>query len=126
MPADPRFNGGGRPRDIGFERRWTAQAAATVHADGNRLSDFAEARAGRAPVRDIATRNFAREVLEELADARTYLVWWLEQVVHAGGADELSGEITEALGQALAATALAYEHAGRARALAVEWRVGRS
>jgi hypothetical protein len=124
--ADPRFNGG-PPRDIGFERRWTALAASTVHADGTRLSDFAEARAGRGPVRDISTRNFAREVLEELADARNYLVWWIEQLATAPGPpDELAGEISEALGQALAATALAYEHATRARALAVEWRAGRT
>lgn len=125
-PVDEPRRNGGPPRDIGFERRWTALAAASVHADGARLSDFAEARAGRGPVRDLAMRQFAREVLEELADARNYLVWWVEQVIAAGEHDELSGEITEAIGQALAAVALAYEHATRARALNVEWRAGRT
>jgi hypothetical protein len=126
VSGDPRMNGGPPARDISFERRWTALAASTVHADGARLSDFAEARAGTEPVRDQATRNFAREVLEELADARNYLVWWIEQIVAGGGReDELSGEITEQLGQALAATASAYEHATKARALTVEWRAGR-
>lgn len=126
--ADSRFNGAGapRPRDISFERRWTTLAASTVHADGSRLSDFAEARSGRDPVREIATRNFARETLEELADARNYIVWWIEQLATAGGPDdELSGEISEALGMALAAVASAFEQTTRARALAVEWRAGR-
>jgi hypothetical protein len=121
---EARLNGG-PPRDIAFERRWTSLAASTVHADGARLSDFAEARAGRDPVHDLANRNFARETLEELADARNYLVWWLEQLATAPGPpDELAGEISEALGMALAAVASAFEQTTRARTLAVEWRAG--
>jgi hypothetical protein len=124
MAADvPSSNGKMRalaPRDIALEREWTKQAAASVNATSDRLIAFAEARAGQAPVRERDTRNFGREVLEELADARNYLVWWVEQIARLHSSDDLAGEITEAVGQTLAAVAIAYEHADRARGLSRE------
>jgi alkylation response protein AidB-like acyl-CoA dehydrogenase len=117
---------GGQPRDVMFERRWTALAAASARIDDDRLSSFAEQRAGDAPVRDLETRNFAREVLEELADARNYLVWWSQQVTALDDSSELTGEIIEQLGQSLASVATAFGAAERARALSVEWRAGRA
>lgn len=131
---DPHTNGHGPTehvpmpgqRDLGFERRWTAQAATSVHADHERLSDYAEARAGSGPVIDLDSRNFAREVAEELADARNYLCWWAQQLAARDDHQELAGEINQEIGQALSAVALAYEHAARARALTIEWRRGRA
>lgn len=112
-------------RDLAFERRWTELAAESAHVDAEHLTSFAEQRAGTSPVRDQATRNFGREVLEELADARNYLCWFAEQVLVADDHGDLAGEINQAIGQALAATAVAFEHAARARALSIEWRAAR-
>lgn len=108
------------PRDFAFERSWTEQAAASAGATSDRLIAFAELRAGDGPVRDAAARNFGREVVEELADARNYLVWWAEQVVRSASLDELAGELSEAIGECLAAVSVAYEKAERARALSRE------
>lgn len=58
------------PRDLDRERELTAHLPPS-------LNIFAEQRAGTADVRDHATRDFALEVREELADARNYLVWWM-------------------------------------------------
>jgi hypothetical protein len=109
-------------RVLDFERRWTNDAAATVTAvPPARLIAFAEARAGDAPVRDIDSRDFGRELREELADARNYAVWWLEQIGLAEIVDtNLAADISRAIAEALAATAVAFEHADRAHDLAID------
>lgn len=127
--SDPSTNGHGpspRPtvavRDLAFERRWTEMAAAAANVDAERLSAFAEQRAGTSHVRDLQGRNFAREVLEELADARNYLCWWAAQLLATDDHGDMAGEINEAIGQSLSATAAAFEHAARGAALAIEWK----
>jgi hypothetical protein len=99
-------------RDTAFERAWTTQAAETVHVDAEGLNDFAELRAGDGPVRDLETRDFGREIVEELADARNYLTWRALQEMHRLEAD---GELTEMVAHALAAVTLAYDWAARIR-----------
>jgi hypothetical protein len=67
----------GEPRDLDLERRITADAAAELHLDPEQVGDlvlFAEARAGDAPWRNLATRDWRTEALEEFADGRNYLV----------------------------------------------------
>lgn len=113
-------------RDLAFESMWTMMAAATVSVDPERLIAFAEQRAGDGPVRDMATRDFGREVIEELADARNYLVWMAAQLAGSDDRGELAGLINEALGGALASTVLAFDRAERVRLLAIEWRLGRA
>lgn len=125
MSALPRQNGAGPDRDVAVERRWTTQAAATVNASAEKLVALAETRGSRATAEDLAARNFAREALAHLADARNELVWWVEQVVARADNTELAGEITEAIGQALAATALAFDRADHARTLQIELRTDR-
>jgi hypothetical protein len=68
-------------RDLGFERA-IVEGAATGRATPVAVADlnaFAEQRAGTGPVRDHERRDMRRETLEELADARNYLVWWRTQ-----------------------------------------------
>lgn len=105
-------------------------AAATVHLDGSELAEFAERRAGDGPVLRLLERRFGREAVEELGDARNYFVWWVQQVlVDLGLAPDdtdMPGQIIEAIGQALAATVMAFHHAQRARALHAEWKAGRT
>lgn len=128
MRDHPSMNGRPDPtltpaRDVPLERRLTVDAAATAGVDAAYLITFAETRAGLAPVRDPDGRDFVRELLEELADARNYVCWALEQV--GRGADrnpDLAGEISMAVGQSLAAVTLAFHHANHARDLAMDWR----
>lgn len=112
------------PRRLTLERAVTFDAAATVTArPPERLITLAESRAGDARVRDIDTRCFDREVLEEISDARNYLVWWLEQIARGARLNgPLAGELTEAIGRALATITVAFEHADTAHALMVDWR----
>lgn len=71
--------GGDKPpvlaRDLPYERELTLQAAQAVDVRCVVLSRFAEHRAGAGDVRDPDRRDFALEALEELADARNYIVW---------------------------------------------------
>lgn len=67
-------------RNVDRERADTIAAAAPMfRASAMSISAYAEQRAGTQPIRDHQTRDFATEALEELADARNYLVWWRQQ-----------------------------------------------
>lgn len=99
-------------RDLAFERAWTEGAGAAARVGVVELVRFAELRAGDGPVRELATRDFAREVLEELADARNYLVWHALQASTGTPAD---GELTSGIAGALAGVAVAFDHAWWAR-----------
>jgi hypothetical protein len=106
-------------RDPALEERWTDLAAARAGADcPERLTACAATRADRGPVRDFTTRDFGLEALEELADARNYLVWWLQQLPTLAPADAAANARIVArdhMVRALGLVALAYEHAERAR-----------
>jgi hypothetical protein len=83
-----------RPRNLPLERQITDMAAKAVDAswDGGPLSDYAHERA--APFGGVRTNlDWRREVKEELADARNYICWGLEEVWEAYEAgDVLAGE----------------------------------
>ena len=95
-------------RDTDFERKATTHYTGAVLVDD--LIRFSEERANvltPGEVRDRTAKDYQREALEELADCRNYLVWWL-QAIHL---EEVGGGV-EALGDAM-------------RALAVLWRAVR-
>jgi hypothetical protein len=69
-------------RDLVVERALTSAAGNDQPVAALELSEFAEDRAGTGPVVDVEQRDFALEALEELADARNYLVWLAR--LHAG------------------------------------------
>lgn len=74
-----------RRRNLKFERDITHHCARGV-ADPSELIEHAEARAGGRlsgeyvtdPMLVATDRDRSHDVLEELADARNHLVWWLE------------------------------------------------
>ena len=111
-------------RDLEFERERTTEAARALTAVApERLITFAELRAGSAPVRDLETRDFGREVLEELADARNYAVWWQRQLMlYAPDDPDLHIGLSVAISWTLAHTAVAFQHANQARELSVDLR----
>lgn len=74
-----------RQRNLAFERDITHHAARGL-VDPNPLIAFAEARARGLsgeyvpdPMLIAPGRDRARDVREEIADARNHLVWWLEE-----------------------------------------------
>lgn len=71
-------------------------ASAPGQAAAESLAAYAEARTQSGPVRRLKTRNFRREILEELGDAANYFAWLDDQraLRDAGG---LSHEETIAL-----------------------------
>ncbi len=85
-------------RDLRFERAFTMQAAEAGGVGFAELIRFAEQRAGDEPVRDPGGRDFVLEVLEELADARNYLVWLAAWILTQPGHDpQLLARIAEVL-----------------------------
>lgn len=66
-------------RDLDAERRLTVGVVPADHArSAQLLNAFADERAGDGPLIAVDRRNFAVEALEELADARNYLVWLVQ------------------------------------------------
>ena len=96
-------------RNIPLEREWTAAAAKELGAAAERLSAFADSRARPGPV-DLANgRDLELEAAEELADARNYLVWRLEELETIGH-DSIRGHVRRRrLRRVLALTALAFD-----------------
>lgn len=90
-----------RERVVAVERELTVEAARRVGADPEPLYVFAEQRANKGPIRDFDSRDFEREVREELADARSYIIWGIQQA-------QERGEDTERLFGVLARVASAY------------------
>lgn len=108
-------------RVLEFERQVTRDAAARAHAiPPTRLIALAELRAGGAPVRDIETRDFGRELREELADGRNYAVWWIEQMGLCHPNTPVYADVVGAIGRSLAATAVAFHEAEQAQAFAID------
>lgn len=82
------------------------------------LHDFALARAGTAPVRELVSRDMAREAREELADLVNYLRWWLEQLsLTRRPGDHGAAEAHGRIGNALAYAAAAFEEVRAAERL---------
>lgn len=109
------------PRVLEFERQFTRDAARTMSAvPPDRLIILAERRAGYSPVRDIEGREFGRELREELADARNYALWWIEQMGLCHAASPLYADVVGAVTRSLAATAVAFHEADQAQTFAVD------
>lgn len=110
------------PRDPGAEWAFTDIWGGVLHhISVKALNEFADQRAGAAPIRDLLTREFDRETLEELADGRNYLCWWAQQVEQLAETPSVGDEIKHEIGLALGAVALAYVHALKAQQLQGEW-----
>lgn len=93
--------------DPAFESEATLTAARQAGVDGRALDAFAQARKQPGPVINHATRDFWQEDAEELADARNYTVWWLEQARADG---TLTTERQWHLMQALGGIAFVWHH----------------
>jgi hypothetical protein len=101
-------------RDPIDERRQTiATVDRRLEPAAQRLSDLASYRAGPAPIEDLDGRDFDRETIEELADARNYLLWWRRQanrLAAEAGDDVTAARVRRAdehLAEALAAVVAA-------------------
>jgi hypothetical protein len=97
--------------DPAFETEATVTAARQAGVDGRSLDAFANARRHPGPVTNHPTRDLSLDTYEELADARNYLVWKLEQHRHL---DTLTVERQWHLMQSLGAVAVAWHHLAQA------------
>lgn len=107
------------PRDLAFERRWTTDAAQLLNVSPRSvgaLVAFAEARAREGGVTGFPARDLAREGLEELADARNYIVWRLREL-YLPGKDGVDMEVVTPLSVSLAHVVAAHERLAGARIL---------
>ncbi len=98
-----------RDRDIAREHRLVNVAAesADLHRIGAELNAYADQRALPGGVRTLA--DWDDETAQELADARNYLVWGIEQVYEAANAgDEEASRDYERRMRALVAVVRAY------------------
>lgn len=101
---------GHRKRDLKLERRLTATFADEA------LGSFAESRTLAGPVNNLHGRDFPLEVMEELADARNYAVWGVQQLDEHPVSDALRGELEMFYGMVLKAVGEAFtasRHASR-------------
>ena len=113
-----------RPRDIEDERTITALAMGgmVLVRDGEldaltpwALVGMSEGRAPETPVRDATGRDFCEETLEELADARNYIVWEIQKLEDRGPVAGTSPARAR-LDQALRSIALSFGLVQRAQA----------
>lgn len=86
------------PRDVALERRLTLQAAERAGVKCVVLAHFAEQRAKPGPVLEPPGRDLVVEALEELADARNYLVWRTASEMRE---PEPDGQVAALVGEAL-------------------------
>lgn len=83
-------------RDIAAERAITYRVAGD-DAVANSIIGYSESRMLPGPWRDLLNRSFRRELLEELADARMYLMGWAQQRRALGYEDDLNCAQLQAL-----------------------------
>lgn len=110
--------GGGQPpvqpRDVALERDLTLKAAERGGVRCVVLSHFAEHRAGAGDVRDPDRRDFPFEALEELADARNYMVWgWSHEISQ----ETVDTDALDLISEALMRVAQAFDATMRVRDL---------
>lgn len=101
-------------RDLDRERRWISEAAQYAQyvsePDGisEAFSTYRELRTNSdAPWRDVSSRNFAVEAIEEAVDLSAYVMALLQQI-DEGRDDEDAGKAIMLLKMALAASVTAY------------------
>jgi hypothetical protein len=101
-----------RPRDLGFERAFTATAAGQVGHNPTSITRLAEQRAPLEPVRGLVSgRDLGMDGMEEGSDWRNYICWHAMHIDHLGRRDPLAREARAALGRALGAVVIGFhEH----------------
>ena len=92
----------GRPLPGWFFRNLEVEREITFRAAGDNniaesIIQYSESRMMQGPWRDLLTRDFRTDLLEELADARNYLCGWADQRVAHGFEDALSSQQLQAL-----------------------------
>lgn len=102
-------------RNIDVERLWTTEAAATRGAPPEALIELAEQRAGDGQIRDLTNRDFGMEALEELADTRNYLLWWVEQIIAKGGNIPAGAQLVRIISDVLAEVVVAFDAVSEVR-----------
>lgn len=100
-------------RQPALERELVSTACCAAGLQGDRgLNEFADSRAHPGPVR--LPRDFDREVAEELADARNYLVWGIAEIYQAFLAGEpLALDVYERRMRCLSALVVAWHELHR-------------
>lgn len=99
-------------RNLDHERDWTHKIGRLQGVPVDELIALSEQRAGTGDVRDLETRDFGREALEELADTRNYLLWWMEQIAQSSsGSFSERADLITTISRALGNTASAFDHA---------------
>lgn len=106
-----------RPRDIAFERAFTATAATTAGHNPTQITRLAEQRAPLEPVRGLLVRDFGMDGMEEAADWRNYICWHAMHVDHIGRRDAVARQARAALGRALGAVVVGFHEHQLAREL---------
>lgn len=101
-----------QPRNVQDEREITALPFEGAMPWA--LVNMAEARAPEEPVKDVTGRDFCQETLEELADARNYLVWEIQKLEERGPVAGTSPARAR-LDQALRSVALSFGLVQRAQ-----------
>ena len=102
-------------RNLAWEREQTRQCAqfapyvAQDDPTADRLSDYAETRAGSAPWINCSKRDWALEGLEETADLRMYTLAALQELEAEGRDDEDVDRLVYFLRRSLAASVEAYD-----------------
>jgi len=83
-------------RNLEVEREITFRAAGDNDVAAS-IIQFSESRMDEGPWRDLLTRDFQQDLLEELSDARNYLCGWADQRVVQGFEDALTSAQLQAL-----------------------------
>ncbi len=102
-------------RDLVWEREQTRQCAQFApyvtqdNVTADRLSAYAETRAGAAPWINASKREWVLEALEETADLRMYALAALQELLAEGRDDEDVDKLVYFLRRSLAASVEAYD-----------------
>lgn len=105
-------------RDVEKEREWTREAAQYAQYVANpdeiaeALSSFREVRMGSGPWRDVSSRDWITEALEECADLSAYIIAALQELELEERDDEDALKCWMLLRMALAASVTAYSSLG--------------
>lgn len=83
-------------RNLEVEREITFRAAGDNDVAAS-IIQYSEARMNDGPWRDLLTRNFRTDLLEEISDARNYLCGWADQRRVLGYEDPLNSAQLQAL-----------------------------
>lgn len=103
-------------RDLATERNLILEACKAAGFDGTDLADLALDRAGLNPIRDLETRDFGRDAVEEASDGENYGTWAIKQLALFPESEERAEAMYE-IALMMEGFATAYLRAQRFRAL---------